>query len=108
MITKFDKKPHCTGSIIHPRFALSAGHCFADDALGLVKLEHLQLYFGVSDMTEQLLSKTAPPYSVFGIERRTIKRIINHPGYSYPSAYNDITIIGMCFYSLSQFVNLQA
>ena len=73
---------------------LSPGHCFTKDDPYQVPQKYIQLYFGASNL-EQI---TGPvPYGVFQIQKRTIKKIIIHPDYTYPNSYSDISIIGIAF-----------
>ena len=71
---------------------LSVGHCFAKDDFNYVPEKYMHLYFGASSL-DQITGKI--PFTVFGIQERTIKRVLTHELYSYNMAYGDVSIIGI-------------
>ena len=97
LIMKYDDSlVHCSGSLVTPQFGLSAGHCFTGNSPDYVPIDELSLFFGVGDI-KQLTGKI--PFRAFKIQKRAIKKILTHPGYQYPRAYNDVSIIGT-FYTI--------
>ena len=94
LIMKFkDTRVHCSGRLVTPKFGLSAGHCFTRDINphDYVSPDDMSLFFGVSDVN-QITGKI--PFRVFKIQKRKIKEVLTHPGYKYPMAYNDVSVIG--------------
>ena len=92
LITKYgDSLVHCSGSLVTPQFGLSAGHCFTGNSPDYVPTDVMSLFFGVGDV-KQLTGNT--PFIAFKIQKRAIKKILTHPGYEYPKAYQDVSIIG--------------
>ena len=92
LITKYgDSLVHCSGSLVTPQFGLSAGHCFTRNSPDYVPTDVMSLFFGVGDV-KQLTARI--PFRAVGIQRRTIRKVLTHPGYQYPRAYNDVSIIG--------------
>jgi len=87
---KENSKVHCSGSIVTPKFGLSAGHCFSRKSPDYVPTDEISLFFGVGDV-KQLTGKL--PFRVFKIQKRSIKTILIHPGYDFPRAYMDVAII---------------
>ena len=59
--------------------------------------QYLTLYFGASNL-EQIIGPV--PFSIFQIQKRTVKKILIHPNYSWPESYSDVAIIGIAFLSL--------
>ena len=93
LITKYgDSLVHCSGSVVTPKFGLSAGHCFTGNSPDYVPIDELSLFFGVGDI-KQLTGKI--PFRAFKIQKRAIKKILTHPGYQYPRAYQDVSIVGI-------------
>jgi hypothetical protein len=75
---------------------LPLGHCFTKDDSFVPAYKYINLYFGASDLPQI----TGPvPIEVFQIQRRTIKKVLIHPNYSWPNSYADISIIGIAFFS---------
>ena len=83
---------HCSGSLIHPRYVISASHCFdgSNPANINVCKEKLTLAFGLNDIkhleNSNLLNAT-------GVEIRNIKEVLQFPDYNYPSAYSDVALV---------------
>ena len=83
---------HCSGSLIHPRYVISASHCFdgSNPANINVCKEKLTLAFGLNDINHlgnpNLLKAT-------GVEIRNIKEVVQYPDYQYPAAYYDIALV---------------
>jgi hypothetical protein len=81
---------HCSGSLIHPRYVLSASHCFDGSDPANVNKEKLTLAFGLNDIKHlgipQLLEAT-------GVKLRNIKEVLQFPDYSYPAAYYDVALV---------------
>ena len=83
---------HCSGSLIHPRYVISASHCFDGSNPDNVNLnkDKLTLAFGLNDIQHlgipNLLKAT-------GVEIRNIKKVLQFPDYNYPSAYSDVALV---------------
>ena len=85
---------HCSGSLIHPRYAISASHCFdGSNPRNIIFCEENKdkfLAFGLNDIKHlkipNLLKAT-------GVEIRNIKKVLQFPDYNYPSAYSDIALV---------------
>jgi len=91
LITKYGNSlVHCSGSLVTPKFGLSAGHCFTGNSPDYLPTDEMSLFFGVGDI-KQLTGKI--PFRAFKIQKRAIKKILTHPGYQYPRAYKDVSII---------------
>ena len=83
---------HCSGSLIHPRFVISASHCFdgSNPANFNLNKDKLTLAFGLNDIKHleipNLLKAT-------GVEIRNITEVLQFPDYNYPSAYSDVALV---------------
>ena len=98
-----DSLVHCSGSLVTPKFGLSAGHCFTRKAQKYVPTDEMSLFFGVGDV-KQLTARI--PFRAVGIQRRTIRNVLTHPGYQYPRAYSDVSIIGKYMHVQLLLVNI--
>ena len=73
---------------------LSLAHCFAKKHPSYVPTQFMHLYFGASSLNE---IEGAFDFTIFGIQERTIKRVLTYGNYSSPYAYGDVSIIGIAF-----------
>ena len=77
---------HCSGSLIHERYVLSASHCFTNKSESYIPVEDLLVVLSVFDIRRAL-----NPF--FQSVHRKIKKVKFHPDYDYPKAYSDISLI---------------
>ena len=78
-----EKEVHCSGSLIHPSYVITAGHCFVDkqgDYPPNPSLNEIVAAFGLDDVND--VAKTFLP-----IQKKMIKKVHFHQDYSYPRAY---------------------
>ena len=83
---------HCSGSLIHPRFVISASHCFDGrnpDNQNLNK-DKLTLAFGLSNIQNLKNSKLL---EAIGVKIRNITEVHQFPDYNFPSAYSDVALV---------------
>ena len=74
---------------------LSLAHCFAKEHPNYVPTQNMHLYFGATLLDEITGSFD---FKIFGIQERTIKRVLTYETYSPPyGAYGDVSIIGIAF-----------
>ena len=83
---------HCSGSLIHPRYVISASHCFdgSNPANFNLNRDKMTLAFGLNDikhLEKPILLK------VTGVEIRNIGEVLQFPDYNYPSAYSDVALV---------------
>jgi trypsin len=73
-------QPHCGGSLIHPKWVLTAGHCVVN-----VAPVDMQVILG-----DHTISQTEPTE-----QSHTVKRFIKHPSYHYEgdAPVNDVALI---------------
>ena len=83
--TKFEI--HCSGALITPSYAISAGHCFSgkNPANSKLPIDKLTLAFGLDDTNQ--IHKFLP------IQFRKINATYPYKTYSYPSSYNDVAVV---------------
>ena len=83
------KTVHCSGSLLHPEYVITAGHCFVDkegDYPANPSIDEVIAGFGVDDINK--IDLTFLP-----IQKKKIKKVHFHKQYRYPHAYNDIAIV---------------
>ena len=79
---------HCSGTIIHPNFIISAAHCFDfRGKLAGTQLSQLSVILGAEDLSLSDFWK-----KIKKIEERGIESVKLHPKYKHPTAYFDIAV----------------
>ena len=79
-------KVHCSGSLVHEKYVLSAGHCFSSKSKHFIPLDKLLVVLSIFD-----ISFAHNPF--FQSIHRSIKMVKTHPHYIFPSAYSDVAIV---------------
>ena len=85
---------HCSGSLIHPRYVISASHCFdgsnPDNIIYCEENKEKFLAFGLNDVKHL---KNPNLLKATGVKIRNIKKVLQFPDYKYPSAYYDVALV---------------
>ena len=88
--TGTETRVHCSGSLIHPRYVISASHCFDGRNSDNLNKDKLTLAFGLKDI-KHLKNSNILKYT--GVKFRKIKEVLQFPDYKYPSAYYDVALV---------------
>ena len=83
---------HCSGSLINPRYVITASHCFDGSNPKNANLNKgkMTLAFGLNDIKH--LEKPNL-LKIIGVEIRNIAEVLQYPEYNFPAAYSDVALV---------------
>ena len=83
---------HCSGSLIDPRYVMTASHCFDGSNPQNINLnkDKMILAFGLNDIKNLKISILL---KVTGVKIRNISEVLQFPDYNFPSAYSDVALV---------------